>query len=90
MKHNTGNAILDKYGFYLFNGSNIKEIEKGNIWISKHNPTVVGISEEEYYNKKDFDVYVIKDDIDKKENIKPVAKGFKTRESAKKWVNKNL
>ena len=50
MRHNSGNAVLDKYGFYIFSSNNLKEIEGGKIWICKHNPTKA------VYQKKNFTI----------------------------------
>lgn len=86
---NFGNTVIDKYGFYVYAGCNIKEVDENTkIWIAKHNPTRAGYPEEEI-GKKDFDVYIVPAERIKKQ-IEPIAKGFKTREAAKKWVNKNI
>lgn len=93
---NSGNAVMDKYGYYVHMGFNMRTIVEaypsgagkcvGRVWIGNHNPTVSG----RHVDGAGYSVYIIPFGHDTKERIEPTAIGFATRSKAKEWANKNI
>lgn len=93
---NSGNAVVDKYGYYVHMGFNMRAIIEtypsgagkyvGRVWIGNHNPTALG----RHTDGTGYSVYIIPSERDTKERIEPAATGFATRSKAKEWANKNI